>query len=104
MHRLALRRHARLLAGEAPGAARLLPCLTRRGEPVWAEATGKRILWEGQPAALVSLIAVTAQVRMRCTEPMLPAAIDKLPESFILNYSHQHAVQLNRRSHETRPF
>ncbi|HMA15188.1 MAG TPA: PAS domain S-box protein, partial [Kiloniellaceae bacterium] len=71
LHRLAQRRHARLLAGEPPGPARVLRCLTRDGEPFWAEATEQRILWEGEPAVLVSLIDVTEQVQMRRTELML---------------------------------
>jgi PAS domain S-box-containing protein len=104
LHRRALRRHARLLAGEAPGPAQVLPCLTRKGEPFWVEATEKRILWEGEPAVLVSLGDVTEQVRARRTELMLREAIDNLSDSFILYDSDQRVVLTNRRFHETLPF
>src|SRR3546814_3233441 len=62
------------------------------------------LLWEGQPAALVSLIDVTEQVRMRRTELMLREAIDNLSDSFILYDSDQRVVLTNRRFHETLPF
>src|SRR3546814_19346419 len=62
------------------------------------------ILWEGQPAVLVSLIDVTEQVRMRRTELMLREAIDNLSDSFILYDSDQRVVLTNRRFHETLPF
>ena len=104
LHRRALRRHARLLAGEAPGPATVLPCLTRKGEPFWVEATERRILWEGEPAVLVSLSDVTEQVRARRTELMLREAIDNLSDSFILYDSDQRVVLTNRRFHETLPF
>lgn len=104
LHRLALRRHARLLAGEPPGPARVLRCLTRSGEPFWAEATEQRITWEGEPAILVSLIDVTEQVQMRRTELMLREAVDNLSDSFILYDSDQRVVLTNRRFHETFPF
>lgn len=104
LHRLALRRHARLLAGEPPGPARVLRCLTRDGEPFWAEATEQRIVWEGEPAVLVSLIDVTEQVQMRRTELMLREAVDNLSDSFILYDSDQRVVLTNRRFHESFPF
>src|SRR3546814_11408459 len=62
------------------------------------------LLWEGQPAVLVSLIDVTEQVRMRRTELMLREAIDNLSDSFILYDSDQRVVLTNRRFHETLPF
>ncbi|MEO3428796.1 PAS-domain containing protein [Pelagibius sp. CAU 1746] len=104
LHGRALRRHARLLAGEAPGPARILRCLTRSGEPFWVEASEKRILWEGEPAVLVSLNDVTEQVQMRRTELMLREAIDNLSDSFILYDSEQRVVLTNRRFHEILPF
>ena len=104
LHRRALRRHTRLLAGEAPGAARILRCLTRDGTPFWVEASEKRILWEGSPAILVSLNDVTEQVRTRRTELMLREAIDNLSDSFILYDADQRVVLTNRRFHEIFPF
>ena len=104
LHSRALRRHARLLAGETPGPARVLRCLTRQGEPFWVEAAEQCILWEGQPAVLVSLNDVTEQVQMRRTELMLREAIDNLSDSFILYDSEQRVVLTNRRFHETLPF
>ena len=104
MHNRALRRHARLLAGEAPGPARVLRCLTRAGVPIWVEATEKRIIWDGEPAVLVSLNDVTEQVQMRRTELMLREAIDNLSDSFILYDADQRVVLTNRRFHETLPF
>ncbi|WP_193367868.1 PAS-domain containing protein [Pelagibius marinus] len=104
MHSRALRRHARLLAGETPGPARILRCLTRSGEPFWVEASEKRIIWEGEPAVLVSLNDVTEQVQMRRTELMLREAIDNLSDSFILYDSDQRVVLTNRRFHEILPF
>ena len=104
VHNRALRRHARLLAGEAPGPAHVLRCLTRDGEPFWVEATEKRIRWQGQPAVLVSLNDVTEQVNTRRSELMLREAIDNLSDSFILYDSDQRVVLTNRRFHETLPF
>jgi PAS domain S-box-containing protein len=104
IHNRALRRHDRLLAGEAPGPARVLRCLTRKGEPFWVEATEKRIFWEGAPAILVSLNDVTHQVQTRRTELMLREAIDNLSDSFILYDSQQRVVLTNRRFHEIFPF
>ena len=104
MHSRALRRHTRLLDGEAPGPARILRCLTRAGDPFWVEASEKRILWEGEPAVLVSLNDVTEQVQMRRTELMLREAIDNLSDSFILYDSDQRVVLTNRRFHEIFPF
>ncbi|MEQ8354763.1 MAG: PAS-domain containing protein [Kiloniellaceae bacterium] len=104
IHNRALRRHERLLAGEAPGPARILRCLTRVGEPFWVEAAEKRILWEDDPAVLVSLSDVTEQVRMRRTEVMLREAVDNLSDSFILYDSDQRVVLTNRRFHELFPF
>ncbi len=104
MHNRALRRHTRLLAGEAPGPAHILRCLTRGGEPFWVEATEKRILWEGAPAILVSLNDVTEQVRTRRTELMLREAINNLSASFILYDAKQRVLLTNRRFHENFPF
>ena len=104
LHGRALRRHARLLAGAAPGPARVLRCLTRKGEPFWVEATEKRILWDGEPAVLVSLNDVTEQVQMRRTELMLREAVDNLSDSFILYDAEQRVVLTNRRFHESFPF
>ncbi len=104
VHNRALRRHARLLAGEVPGPAHVLRCLTRDGEPFWVEATEKRIHWQGQPAVLVSLNDVTEQVNTRRSELMLREAIDNLSDSFILYDADQRVVLTNRRFHETLPF
>ena len=104
IHNRALRRHARLLAGDDPGPARVLRCLTRRGEPFWVEATEKRILWDGAPAVLVSLNDVTEQVQMRRTELMLREAVDNLSDSFILYDAEQRVMLTNRRFHESFPF
>ncbi len=104
LHSRALRRHSRLLKGETPGPARVLRCLTRRGEPFWVEASEKRIHWQGAPAVLVSLSDVTEQVQMRRTELMLREAIDNLSDSFILYDSEQRVVLTNRRFHESFPF
>ena len=104
VHRVALRRHARLLGGASPGPARVLRCLTRRGEPFWVEASEQRILWEGEPAVLVSLTDVTEQVQTRRSELMLREAVDNLSDSFILYDSDQRVVLTNRRFHEYFPF
>src|SRR3546814_5992753 len=94
IHTRALRRHSRLLAGEPPGPARVLRCLTRAGEPFWVEAAEKRILWRDEAAVLVSLNDVTEQVQMRRTELMLREAIDNLSDSFIL-YEDRKSTRLN---------
>src|SRR5690606_40475964 len=60
--------------------------------------------WEGQPAVLVSLSDVTAQVQMRRTELMLREAVDNLSDSFILYDAEQRVVLTNRRFHESFPF
>ncbi|MEQ9606645.1 MAG: PAS-domain containing protein, partial [Kiloniellaceae bacterium] len=82
----------------------ILSCLTRAGEPFWVEAIEKRILWQGEPAILVSLIDVTEQVNTRRSELMLREAIDNLSDSFILYDADQRVVLTNRRFHETLPF
>ena len=104
IHNRALRRHARLLAGETPGPSQVLRCLTRRGEPFWVETSEKRILWEGKPAVLASLNDVTDQVQMRRTELMLREAVDNLSDSFILYDADQRVLLTNRRFHECLPF
>src|SRR3546814_10351532 len=104
IHTRALRRHSRLLAGEPPGPERVLRCLTRAGEPFWAEAAEKRILWRDEAAVLVSLNDVTEQVQMRRTELMLREAIDNLADRFILYDSDQRVVLTNRRFPEIMPF
>ena len=104
LHNRALRRHRRILAEGDPGPAQVLRCLTRSGEPFWVEATEKRILWQGEPAVLVSLSDVTEQVQMRRTELMLREAVDNLSDSFILYDPDLNVVLTNRRFHEIFPF
>jgi PAS domain S-box-containing protein len=104
LHARALRRHARLLAGEAPGPAQILRCLTRDGESFWVEASERRIDWNGEAAVLVSLNDVTEQVQMRRSEMMLREAVDNLSDSFILYDSNQRVVLTNHRFHQLFPF
>ncbi len=104
MHNRAVRRHRRILEGGDPGPARVLRCLTRTGEPFWMEATEECILWQGEPAVLVSLSDVTDQVQMRRTELMLREAVDNLSDSFVLYDSDLRILLSNRRFHELFPF
>jgi len=104
LHSRALRRHRQLLDGTDPGPAQILPCLTRKGEPFWVEASERLIQWKGEPAVLVSMSDVTEQVQTRRTEMMLREAVDNLSDSFILYDSNQRVVLTNRRFHEILPF
>ncbi|HIC82694.1 MAG TPA: PAS domain S-box protein, partial [Kiloniellaceae bacterium] len=104
MHNRAVRRHQRILEGGDPGPARVLRCLTRSGAPFWMEATEERIVWQGEPAVLVSLSDVTDQVQMRRTELMLREAVDNLSDSFVLYDSDLKILLTNRRFHELFPF
>ncbi|NIA68486.1 PAS domain S-box protein [Pelagibius litoralis] len=104
LHNRALRRQRRILAEGAAGPARVLRCLTAKGEPFWVEAAEKRILWRGEAAVLVSLSDVTEQVQMRRSELMLREAVDNLSDSFVLYDSDLKVVLTNRRFHELFPF
>jgi PAS domain-containing protein len=96
----ALRRYARVLAGEAPAQGRITRQLTRGGASYFTRIDEQVIDWQGAPAIFASLVDVTLEVELRARERYLAEAIDYLSDSFILYGPDDRVLLTNRSFHE----